>query len=111
MYPDHKVDFSHVFFVFVSVGHVLADVKRVPQPTEPKVSAERAPPQHALQVPAQIEMVKAAHAAHQPQQVRERLAFVAALGAAAAAAAATAVASVDDGSSAHVLTPDKQLLR
>lgn len=76
VYPDHVVDFFHVLFVLVGVGHVLADVEHVPEPAEPEVSAERAPPQHALQVPAQVEMVQAADAAYQPQQIRERLALV-----------------------------------
>lgn len=76
VHPDHVVNLPHVRLVLVGVGHVLADVEHVTQPTEPEVSAERAPPQHALQVAAQVEMVQSAHAAHQPQQVRERLALV-----------------------------------
>lgn len=76
MRSNHVVDLFHVLFVPVGVGHVLADIERVPEPTEPEITAERAPPQHALQVPAQVEMVQAAHAAHQPQQIRKRLALV-----------------------------------
>lgn len=94
VYSNHVVDLSHVLLVLVGVGHVLADVENVPEPTEPEISAERAPPQHALEVSAQVEMVQAAHAAHQPQQICERLALVAACAVFANAAAAAHVTAV-----------------
>lgn len=77
VHADHVVDFFHVLLVLVGVGHVLADVEQVPEPTESEIPTERAPPEYALQVSAQVEMVQAAHSADQPQQIRERFALVA----------------------------------
>jgi len=89
---NHVVDFFHVFLVLVGVGHVLADVEQIPEPTEAEISTERAPPKHALQVSAQVEMVQAAHASDQPQQIRERFTLVTVV---ALTAAVTPIADAD----------------
>lgn len=81
MYSHHVLDFFHVFLVFVSVGHVFADIEQVPEPTKSEIPTERAPPKHALQVSTQVEMVQSAHAADQPQQIRKRFTLVAVIAA------------------------------
>jgi len=94
VYANHVVDFFHVFLVLVGVGHVLADVEQIPEPTKSEISAERAPPKHALQVSAQVEMVQTAHAADQPQQIRKRFTLVTVIG---LTAAVTPIVAADAG--------------